>query len=171
MSELPYWMQSVQALGPTVVAVIAALIALYIGWRQWRTAHYRLTFDQFEKRFKTYEAVRSIISKQSMGAVTRVDFNAFADGIRNAEFLFDGAAKNFIIQIGNMVLRPAAMMSDADKLRLCEELEAMGLLRRDAHGRRWLTEKGDRIGMAFYAFKMHEAEAEQAETSEARVLQ
>jgi hypothetical protein len=31
MSELPYWMQSVQALAPTVVAVIAALIAGYIA--------------------------------------------------------------------------------------------------------------------------------------------
>jgi hypothetical protein len=41
MNELPYWVQYVQALGPTVVAVIAALFALYIGLRQWRTAHYR----------------------------------------------------------------------------------------------------------------------------------
>jgi len=44
-------MQSVQALGPTVVAVIAALFALYIGRRQWKTAHDRLSFDLFEKRF------------------------------------------------------------------------------------------------------------------------
>jgi hypothetical protein len=40
--------QYIQALGPTVVAVVAAGIAGYIAWRQWRTAHDKLSFDLFE---------------------------------------------------------------------------------------------------------------------------
>jgi hypothetical protein len=51
MNQLPRWMEYVQALAPTVVAIIAALIASYIAWRQWRTAHDKLSFDLYEKPF------------------------------------------------------------------------------------------------------------------------
>lgn len=51
---------------------------------------------------------------------------------------------------------PLPPLSDAEKLRLCEELEMLGMLSRDATGRRWLTEKGHRVGMALYAFAMLE---------------
>jgi DNA-binding IclR family transcriptional regulator len=47
-------------------------------------------------------------------------------------------------------------LSDREKERLCQELEVMGLLRRDPQGRRWLTERGNYVGMALYAFKMLE---------------
>jgi hypothetical protein len=47
---------------------------------------------------------------------------------------------------------PLPNLMDDQKQKLVEELEAMGLLRRDAHGRRWLTERGSYIGMALYAF-------------------
>jgi hypothetical protein len=62
MSELPYCVQLVQALGPTVVAVIAAFIAGYIAWRQWRTAHDKLSLDLFEKRFAVYEATKNFLN-------------------------------------------------------------------------------------------------------------
>ena len=53
-------------------------------------------------------------------------------------------------------------LSDDAKARLCEELEALGLLRCDANGRRSLTERGHRIGIALTAFAMQEqAEREQ----------
>jgi hypothetical protein len=47
-------------------------------------------------------------------------------------------------------------LTDAEKLRLCEELEALGFLSKDPSGRRWLTQKGHRAGMALYAFAMLE---------------
>jgi hypothetical protein len=51
---------------------------------------------------------------------------------------------------------PPPPLSDDEKLRLCEELEALGLLRRDATGRRWLTKRGNLVGAALTAFKLHE---------------
>jgi hypothetical protein len=48
MSQLPYWVQYVQALAPAIVAVIAALIAGYIAWRQYETARYRLCLDYLD---------------------------------------------------------------------------------------------------------------------------
>jgi predicted transcriptional regulator len=59
---------------------------------------------------------------------------------------------------------PLPHLSDVEKQKLVEELEAMGLLRRDANGRRWLTERGDTIGMALHAFAaIEQAERELAE--------
>ena len=86
-----------------VVAFIAALIALYIGLMQWRTAHYRLSFDLYEKRYKVYEAIKDLINKANANEeVIAEDLKAFYDGIRGAEFLFDGETRNFILKIGQM---------------------------------------------------------------------
>jgi hypothetical protein len=104
MSQLPYWVQYVQVLGPTVVAVIAACFALYIGLRQWKTAHYRLTFDLYEKRFAVYEAVKNLINA-STGGVIQKDLDEFYEGIRGAEFLFDGETRKFVMKIGDMAWR------------------------------------------------------------------
>jgi hypothetical protein len=48
-------------------------------------------------------------------------------------------------------------LSDAEKAALCDELEALGMLSRDATGRRWLTQRGHKVGMALYAFALLES--------------
>jgi hypothetical protein len=106
MSQLPYWVQYVQALAPAVVAIIAALIAGYIAWRQYKTAHYRLCLDMFEKRFAVYKATQNlIIAVTSHGGATREELGEFYNGIRGAEFLFDGETRDFVMKIGDMVSR------------------------------------------------------------------
>jgi hypothetical protein len=104
MGQLPSWVQYIQALGPTGIAIVAALIAGYIAWRQWRTAHDKLSFDLYEKRFAVYEAVKSLINA-STGGVIQKDLDEFYDGIRGAEFLFDGEARDFVMKIGDMAWR------------------------------------------------------------------
>jgi len=54
--QLPHWVQIVQALGPTFVTIVAALIAGFIAYRQWKTAHDKLRLDLFDKRFAIYRA-------------------------------------------------------------------------------------------------------------------
>ena len=83
----------------TVVAFLAALAAFYIGLMQWREAHYRLSFDMYEKRYKVYEAIKDLINNEE---VNPEDLKAFYDGIRGAEFLFDDETRNFIMKIGQM---------------------------------------------------------------------
>ena len=58
---LPEWLQYVQALGPTFVALAVA----YVAFRQWRTAEAnrkiandKLVLDLFDKRFAWYEALK-----------------------------------------------------------------------------------------------------------------
>ena len=79
-SQLPLCVQYVQALAPTFVAIVAAGIAGYIAFRQWRTAQDRLSFDLFEKRFAAYEATQRLIS--TLHGLTPEDMGDFYDGIR-----------------------------------------------------------------------------------------
>lgn len=137
MSEFPYWMQSVQALGLTVVAVIVALIVLYIGLMQRRTAHYRLSLDLYEKRFAVYEAIKTIIITAHLhGGVTQGDLDAFYEGIRGAEFLFDGRTKDFVTNIRQMAwkasnARARRQRSETDKL-IDEEQDILDFLSEQA---------------------------------------
>ena len=139
MNQLPRWMEYVQALAPTVVAIIAALIASYIAWRQWRTAHDRLSFDLYEKRFAVYEAVKNIINTAYLhGGVTQGDLDAFYEGIRGAEFLFDGRTKDFVANIRWMAwkasnARARLKRSETDKL-IDEELDILDFLSGQAEG-------------------------------------
>ena len=106
MTELPYWMQSVQALAPTIVAIIAALIASYIAWRQWRTAHYRLALDMFEKRFAVYEATKDFLGTSiNLHQTTPQNFIVFRNGIRGVEFLFDKQTRSYLMELYSMAWR------------------------------------------------------------------
>jgi hypothetical protein len=115
MNQLPNWLQYIQAFGPTVVAVIAALFALYIGVMQWRTAHHRLSFDLYEKRFAVYEAVKNLINTAGGSSVIQKDLDVFYEGIRGAEFLFGGETRDFVMKIGDMAWR--ATTARARRLR------------------------------------------------------
>jgi DNA-binding IclR family transcriptional regulator len=54
-------------------------------------------------------------------------------------------------------------LTDDEKRPLCAELEAMGLLRRDAQGRWRLTQRGNLVGAALYAFALHEEAVRRAD--------
>ena len=57
---LPYWVHVIQAVGPSFVAVIAAVIAGLIAFRQWQTARTRIKLDLFNERFEVFEVIDGI---------------------------------------------------------------------------------------------------------------
>jgi hypothetical protein len=59
-TPLPYSIQIIQALGPTVAAVIIGLVAAYVAYQQWRTAHARLKLDLFNQRFEIFQVLDEI---------------------------------------------------------------------------------------------------------------
>ncbi|WP_426227403.1 hypothetical protein [Pararhizobium sp. DWP3-4] len=59
MSDVPAWIQAMQALATPAIALAAGVIA----YRQWRTAHEKVVLDLFEKRFEVFMSVREIVSK------------------------------------------------------------------------------------------------------------
>lgn len=128
----------------TLIAFIAVLVALYVGLMQWRTAHYRLALDMFEKRYKVYEAVKNIISAATLhGGVLPTDLNAFYDGIRSAEFLFDGDTRDFVMNIGQMAWR--AKNARARRERSGQHPQTDELIDEEEHISRFLSEQDEAL--------------------------
>lgn len=59
MSNVPAWIQALQGLLTPVIAIAVGVIAFL----QWRTAHQKLLYDLFSKRFGVYEQVRDTIDE------------------------------------------------------------------------------------------------------------
>jgi hypothetical protein len=105
-----------QALGPTIVAVVVGLVASYIAWRQWQTAKHRLRLDMFDRRLAVYNAVKNLIGiVQVHGGTLHDDLQRFYRDIRGAEFLFDGDTRDLIMKIGSMVFRARMARQSADR--------------------------------------------------------
>ena len=136
MTQLPFWTQYVEVLGPSFVALVAGLFGSYIVYRQWWTGQYRLRLDMFEKRYAVYEAIKSLIGTAELHRhITSEDVGEFYNGVRGAEFLFDGATRKFIKKIGDMAFRArmarAALSKEhmrADRL-IAEEKDVLVFLR------------------------------------------
>jgi hypothetical protein len=56
-SELPNAIRYVQALGPTLAAFVAAVIASVIQYRMWRLSNDKIRLDLFDRRMKIYNAL------------------------------------------------------------------------------------------------------------------
>lgn len=85
LSQLPYWVQLLQAL---TLPAIAAL-GLGIAFMQWRTAHKKVLFELFDKRLSLYEELTSCVTQfqansEERGGLIR-DFYRLSE---HARFLF-----------------------------------------------------------------------------------
>ena len=117
MNELPVWVQYIQALGPTIVAVVVGWIAGYVAWRQWRTAHDRLSFDLYEKRFEVYRATHNLLTTALIHRqVNGDDYRAFFNGIRHAEFLFKEKTTAYLTNIRDKAWKAQLQYPKTDKL-------------------------------------------------------
>jgi len=95
--QLPYVVQLIQALGPTLVAIAVGSVAAYIGRRQWQTASHRLRLDMFDRRYAIYNATKLLIDKITLNdQVSSSDYIEFRNNVRGAEFFFDGDTREFL---------------------------------------------------------------------------
>src|SRR6266571_5603899 len=84
-SQLPYWVQLLQALSTPAIA----LLAVVIGVMQWRTSHQRAVLDLFEKRWQAYKGIREVISEVvRSGSVSNEATFSYLRAIDGTEFLF-----------------------------------------------------------------------------------
>jgi hypothetical protein len=84
-SSTPAWIQILQALSTPMIAVLA----LVIGYAQWRTAQQRAVVELFDKRMKFFDEVREVIgSIMGPGSVSNDTFNAYIRAIDRSDILF-----------------------------------------------------------------------------------
>jgi hypothetical protein len=97
---LPYWVQIVQALGPTFIAVAALAITGYFAWRQWKTARDKVRFDIFQLRYTYFIALRDfLIEILREGNAPSDKLNEYVRKMVGAEFVFEKDIVDYIEEI------------------------------------------------------------------------
>jgi hypothetical protein len=104
-SQVPYEIQIIQALGPTIVAIVVGLVAAYVAYRQWRTAQDRLRFDLFQRRFAIFEAVMTLLAETLSNSHEHNSerVSTFMRGSKGIEFLFDAEINSYLEEIRKKV--------------------------------------------------------------------
>ena len=103
-TPLPILAQYVQALGPTFVAIVAAVIASVIAWRQWKTAQAKVLLDLFERRMALSIEVRDAVNEvlHSRKDRSRDDLAITMDymrSLRKSQFLFGPEIQNYLTDL------------------------------------------------------------------------
>ena len=67
-----------------------AVIAIYVAYRQWRTAQNKLKLDLFDRQFTIYLAAKkAIVSVIESGKITNEEADKFLLETREAQWLLD----------------------------------------------------------------------------------
>ena len=92
-SELPIWVQYVQALAATTLSFVAACISGAIQWRMWKTAKDKLKLDLYDKRLEVFVALAKLLVPDNDDAAERQELSKKA---YKAEFLFGEEVVKFV---------------------------------------------------------------------------
>jgi hypothetical protein len=99
-NPLPYWIQIVQALAPTLIAIIALFITAFFTRRQWKTAHDKLKLDLFEKRYAIYDSLKKVLAETMIhGNCNDREIMEFVRASKGAEFLFEKDMVSYFEQV------------------------------------------------------------------------
>jgi hypothetical protein len=143
-SQLPIWVQYLQALGPVFVALAVGGLAWLVAWRQWRTANYRLCFDLFEKRYAIYVATKSLVQKVAVhGQISFGDLGEYQRTIEGAEFLFDGETRSYFKSIIDLCFK--AQMARRKQDRKIDQQTLEKLVDEEEEIWTWLQTQGPHL--------------------------
>lgn len=96
-NTLPLWLQYVQA----VAVVCIALIGAWIAYRQLEIAAAQLQHDQYERRYRVFDAVRKALATCAVqGTLKSEEVRSFILDTGDAIFLFDDAMAAYLDEIG-----------------------------------------------------------------------
>src|SRR5712672_474289 len=85
---LPIWALWIQALGLPIFGGIIAAVGQFLGFQQKRLADIRLQNDLYDRRFKIYEAAKTLLVHfQLDGNVQLEDYFAFVRATSESVFL------------------------------------------------------------------------------------
>jgi hypothetical protein len=94
-----------------LLAPVIAGIAVYIAMKQWKTAAHKAKLDLFDRRFRTFQAIRDILGMMYTKVSDDRKLYELLSQTRDAEFLFGMEVKDYI----ESVWRHASNLSDTAK--------------------------------------------------------
>lgn len=99
---LPLWVQIIQALGPTIIALVALFITGYFARLQWSTARDKLRLDLFDKRYSYFVTLRDfMIHIIQNGTANDGHWQKFWQGMIGVEFVFNREITSYIENIAS----------------------------------------------------------------------
>jgi hypothetical protein len=103
-SCVPHWNSSTVTLGLQILqgllTPVIAIVVAYVAWQQWKLNKRKFEFDQYERRLRVYEEVRSILT-----LVLRdfkpdfIDLQKFRAATAEADFLFEPEIPAYLDEI------------------------------------------------------------------------
>ena len=76
-----------------------AVVAVYIGWQQWKTNALKSKLDLFDRRFKVFEEARKILGRMYTVGVKDEELSQFVTETAEAEFLFGPEIRKYLDEI------------------------------------------------------------------------
>lgn len=96
MTQLPLWLQVMQALLTPAIALAVGVIA----FMQWRTAHQKVVLDLFERRMSVYLKLKqSMFSINASGKVSEDSERLLLDVQNEAKFLFGSDISEYLEEL------------------------------------------------------------------------
>jgi hypothetical protein len=118
MYYLPWWMQWAQAIALIVISCLGS----WIAYKQVRIAGAKLNLDLYDRRFKVFEATRTVlIFALQKGDVAQDVMNTFYIGVADAIFLFDKSIDDYLQDFGKMLRKFQMLNYNLQHLREAEQ--------------------------------------------------
>ena len=104
--ELPWWVAWVKEGAADLAAPALAVFAAVIAYKRSRIAAAKVKLDLFEKRFKVFDAARTLIVEHStVERISDEDHKVFLRATSDAEFLFDGEVPEYLDSLSKNSIR------------------------------------------------------------------
>jgi len=131
---------------------LLAVIAGYIAYRQWRTAHHRLRFDLFDRRLAIHSVARELIAIITIsGGVKMQDYVRLNAGTRQARWLLDKGMQDYFDN--EMLPKVARLKSLVAELEGLSDAESRGRnLKMQRKLRDWIEQQRTVIDSKFDRF-------------------
>lgn len=138
-------------MGTPFVALIAALFAGLIAWRQWRTAQNRLKLDLFDRRFVIYDKTRGfLVSILASGRVERGGSARFISDTRPSKWLFNPGFATYLAELGERAWRLESLELQFEPLT--DQAERESNLDKQAALKDWLADQFKALDGRFAPF-------------------
>jgi hypothetical protein len=87
-----------------IIGIAIAFVGAWVGYQQMQIARVKLQHDLFDKRFKVYEAARTLlVAATNKDQPTHEDLNTFYGMAADALFLFDDELDEYLHTFGKRI--------------------------------------------------------------------
>jgi hypothetical protein len=128
----------IEKIGAPFVALVAAIFAGLIAYRQWKVAHDKLRLDLFEKRYVMYGVLTSTIATTLQdGTISSSEITRFYRQTKGSEFLFGSDIEKYIGELRDKLSELASLEQEISS-QIGNDKDHAAKIRRSRKLKDWL---------------------------------